>query len=261
MAGTERSTSRPITIDEWFSQVGRGNLQDFQDCFTADTGIALSLLGRAGDRLLVSSKDKWFCSFSKTHYEHRCNIGADCLIHRLIKRYESRLNYEATIASCDFGLTEFYVPVYHDNRLIAFWQGGGFTLSDRYRADMLSRKFDVLVLDPDELKRFVRRLVATTRLLNVRPGAGVAQSDGLRSAAVFADKLTRREREVAELVCHGMSNREVAQQLVLSEKTIKSHMNNILSKLGVRDRTQLVFEFNNRHDSDRIPSGPSRMSA
>lgn len=281
MASAERAVGRPITIDEWFALIGKGSLQDFQDCFTAETGIALSLIGRAGDRLLVSSKDKWFCSFSKTHFAHHCNIDADHLIHGLIKRYEARRDFEPTVASCDFGLTEFYLPVYYDSRLIAFWQGGGFTLSDQYRAEMLARKFDVVVIQPEELKRCIRRLVATTRLLNVRPSAAISATDVSRSAAVFDERLTRREREVAELVCHGMSNREVAQQLFLFEKTIKSHMSNILSKLGVRDRAQLVFEFNNRYnaavadgavrpgsdaarrvgDASRRGSGPKRMTA
>jgi DNA-binding NarL/FixJ family response regulator len=55
------------------------------------------------------------------------------------------------------------------------------------------------------------------------------------------DELTDREREVLELVAEGHSNKEVARHLYLSEKTIKHHMTNILSKLQVRNRVEAAL--------------------
>ena len=52
--------------------------------------------------------------------------------------------------------------------------------------------------------------------------------------------LTAREREIAELVADGRTNREVAEQLVLSAKTIEAHLRNIYAKLGVRSRVELA---------------------
>ncbi|MEV6328789.1 response regulator transcription factor [Streptomyces sp. NPDC051909] len=54
------------------------------------------------------------------------------------------------------------------------------------------------------------------------------------------DSLTAREQEIFELIATGMSNQEVAQSLVLSEKTVKFHVSNLLRKLGVRNRTQAI---------------------
>lgn len=53
--------------------------------------------------------------------------------------------------------------------------------------------------------------------------------------------LTEREKEVIELLCKGNSNSEIASALSISEGTVKFHVNNILSKLGVKDRTQAVI--------------------
>ena len=50
------------------------------------------------------------------------------------------------------------------------------------------------------------------------------------------DPLTARETQVLALVCEGMTNREIAEELVVSPKTVENHVNHILSKLGVANR-------------------------
>jgi DNA-binding CsgD family transcriptional regulator len=62
----------------------------------------------------------------------------------------------------------------------------------------------------------------------------------LERAIVAGDPLTGREREIAELVCAGLTNRAIADQLVLSERTVEGHMRSMLAKLQLTNRTELA---------------------
>jgi DNA-binding NarL/FixJ family response regulator len=59
-------------------------------------------------------------------------------------------------------------------------------------------------------------------------------------------ELTPREQEILQLIAQGSSNREIAQSLYISEKTVKNHITNLLARLGLRDRTQAAIYFHER---------------
>ncbi len=99
---------------------------------------------------------------------------------------------------------------------------------------------------PEELLAAIRVVAAGEALL--APAATrhlvdefVSRPSPGRPDVRLADELTGREREVLLLVAQGLSNAEIAGRLVVSPATAKTHVSRILTKLGLRDRAQLVI--------------------
>jgi NarL family two-component system response regulator LiaR len=95
-------------------------------------------------------------------------------------------------------------------------------------------------LSAEELAAAVRKAAVGEAVLHPRVASRVIKElQGLRSEKVNPfTELSERELEVLKLIADGMSNAEIAAKLVLSEKTVKGHVSNILSKLHLADRTQ-----------------------
>jgi DNA-binding NarL/FixJ family response regulator len=106
----------------------------------------------------------------------------------------------------------------------------GFLVKDTDAAELLHAIRVVAGGDALLSPRVTRRLVSefATRTRDLRPNPGL-------------DRLTPREREVATLVATGLSNDEIAKRLYLSPSTAKTHAARAMTKLGVRDRAQLVI--------------------
>jgi len=85
------------------------------------------------------------------------------------------------------------------------------------------------------------------------PEATQALIDLSMKGAAVGDDLTDREREVLSWMVAGLSNPEIADRLVISRGTVKFHVSNILSKLGVSSRTEAVSLALQQHLIDRIP--------
>ncbi|WP_348519335.1 LuxR C-terminal-related transcriptional regulator [Blastococcus sp. TF02-09] len=90
-----------------------------------------------------------------------------------------------------------------------------------------------------ELARAARR--EADRLEMPGPAAAAVRLvDAVTAAGRAADPLTGREREIAELVAAALTNRQIAERLVLSERTVESHVRSILAKLGAANRTEIA---------------------
>jgi DNA-binding NarL/FixJ family response regulator len=95
----------------------------------------------------------------------------------------------------------------------------------------------------DELVGAVRKAARGEATLHPHVAARLAQELHGAPAGTrwLYDTLSEREREVLGLIATGLTNAQIAKRLVISERTVKSHVNNILSKLQVADRTQAAI--------------------
>jgi DNA-binding NarL/FixJ family response regulator len=102
-------------------------------------------------------------------------------------------------------------------------------------------------VEPEELIAAIRVVAGGESLLSPRATRTLIERflaqprDGAPGAAdTTLDALTEREREIVALVAHGLSNDDIAARLYLSPLTAKTHVNRAMTKLGARDRAQLV---------------------
>lgn len=93
---------------------------------------------------------------------------------------------------------------------------------------------------PDELIQAIHVVAQGDSLLFPQAVRRLVVTQGKRGSALTA-KLTEREAEVLRLMAAGLSNPEIAERLVLGLETVKTHVSNVLNKLGARDRTQAVI--------------------
>ena len=116
----------------------------------------------------------------------------------------------------------------------------GFLLKDAQPADLLSAIRAVGSGDAVVAPSITRRLLDTyAHRLGTQGSDDPAERLGPVQREQL-EQLTAREREVLLLVARSMSNAEIAERLVLSEATVKSHVGRILAKLDLRDRVQIV---------------------
>jgi NarL family two-component system response regulator LiaR len=92
--------------------------------------------------------------------------------------------------------------------------------------------------EPQDVARAVRAAHAGEAVLDPVVAARLVETLAAEDGQEPLDRLTPREREVLVLIGRGFSNKRIAGELALSEKTVKTHVGHVLAKLGVTDRTQ-----------------------
>lgn len=97
-------------------------------------------------------------------------------------------------------------------------------------------------ISPEDLAHAIRAAQRNEAVLHPEVAAKLMQEfSAPKSHEAPVEQLTPREMDVLRLVAKGMSNKEIADKLIISEKTTKTHISNILSKLHLADRTQVAI--------------------
>ena len=128
-------------------------------------------------------------------------------------------------------------------------QVGDFTLGRTTQHSPVYVNLRLLISDPAALQRAARVMLDEVRAIcapmDARPA--LARAERIRAGIALVDKpvgtrkafpagLTAREVEVIRLVAAGLTNREIADDLVISEKTVARHLNNMFTRLGLANR-------------------------
>jgi len=93
-----------------------------------------------------------------------------------------------------------------------------------------------VVLPPDLTAQVVAELKRTREQVSIQP-----EKKMINNSPEIPEELTDREYEVLKQLGYGLSNKEIADQLFITEGTVKNHVSNIITKLGLRDRTQAAI--------------------
>jgi NarL family two-component system response regulator LiaR len=96
-------------------------------------------------------------------------------------------------------------------------------------------------VQPQELARAIRLADAGETLIDPAVAARIVEAVTDGDGAQPDQALTPREQEVLDLIARGFSNKRIARELGVAEKTVKTHVSHVLAKLGVSDRTQAAL--------------------
>ncbi|HEY7849235.1 MAG TPA: AAA family ATPase [Ktedonobacterales bacterium] len=128
--------------------------------------------------------------------------------------------------------------------LCALAMAGGRERDAERESSMRATVAALALTIPDPTMRATYLASATALLPAQQPDAmpliAASPSRAARRATESPGGLTAREREVATLVAHGLANRAIAEQLVIGERTVETHITNILGKLGFTNRAQIA---------------------
>lgn len=94
-------------------------------------------------------------------------------------------------------------------------------------------------IEPDELRNSIKKVMNGNKVFPTKIEEKVDEQINTKKSNL--EELSNRENEVLELLAQGMSNRDIAEELYISEKTVKNHVSSILRKFSVNDRTQAVI--------------------
>ena len=226
-------------VTQWLEFVGKDKLQTFQDNFAETYEVSMIFVDLNGQPLTVGSKNNLFCFTIEKEHAVRCqeNFQMD---------RESMLQGKPFSHVCPFGMACLYVPVYFNNRLAAFAAVGGLAYTNSLISENLKERFHIATYSKEKADEIITLLDSMLRLLNMnlfRSDNQTPKKENLLPVRMQDDRISRREYEIIRLLCKGYSNKQIAQQLYISEPTVKTHISNILAKLNLHGRMQIIARY------------------
>jgi DNA-binding CsgD family transcriptional regulator/ligand-binding sensor protein len=230
-----------FTAKDWLSVIGKERLQAFQDVFAHNNDIGVGIWSLDGKKITIPAKVSLLC-----HAMVQKNYQA-CLAEHTEAR--DKIVERGTLQefTCYTGISYYFCPIFWNNELVAFGNIGGVAYPDSMLSEKLREKYHVQVLERQRFLEIAQVFMETFALLNI-------DYDKLRKKAtvkgdvggnVLDSRLSNREIQIVELICKGLSNKAIAENLYITEKTVKTHVSNILTKLDMKDRRQVIVYYAN----------------
>jgi DNA-binding CsgD family transcriptional regulator len=232
---------KKFTTQDWLNFIGKEKIQTFQDYFTRVHGFSLGFFDLAGKPITVEASSSLFCYSMMQKQQKRCKQEQEQALESV------RESGKAALFNCYSGLNFFMCPVYFNKQMIAFAYGGGVAYGTEDISDALREKYQIPVISEHKLMTIIDLLEQIMGMSNIDAENAIKvleASDETKAVGnILDEKLSKREAEVAKLICLGLSNRKIADKLFISEKTVKTHVSNILGKLDSKDRMQLIVDY------------------
>jgi len=172
-----------------------------------------------------------------------------CLLEHLLQRAEAEKRIGSVIEILTLQSIAFQAQDKVDQALAALERALYLAEPEGYMRTFIDEGEPMVTLlrlaaSRDIAKKYVKKLLASfqrsTPSVEFKPK--VLSADGTVASSSLVEPLSERELEVLRLIVDGMSNREIAEKLVIGEGTVKTHINNIYSKLDVKSRTQAIAQ-------------------
>lgn len=224
---------------KWLNTMGKRKIQSFQDSFAELFNISLGIISIDNKSLTVWSNSSLFCNYIMKNNNERCKNEKKNIIDNVLKKREA-IKY-----SCYMGITYFACPIFCNNDIVAICIGGGICLEENKALFENKATQNISRLSENKLNDIIKMLENTFNLLNINedmiPEKDNIKYENRKELFFLENKLSLREIEVVHQINAGLSNKEISAELNISEKTVKTHITNILRKLNMKDRLQVVI--------------------
>lgn len=228
-----------LNCEEWIKTKGKRKIQSFQDSFADLFNISLGMMSLDGKALTVWSNSSLICHYISSNNQERCKREKKSIIDYVLKKGQT-IKY-----TCYMGITYFACPIFCDNSMVAIYLGGGICLEEN--RSLVSNKLieNIPLLNDAKLDDYIKLLENVFNLLNVNENKKIKNENKKeeikKEVLLLKNKLTLREIEIVNKINTGLSNKEISQELNISEKTVKTHVTSILRKLNMKDRLQIII--------------------
>lgn len=241
------------TATKWLQLIDKDKLQSFQDNFARAHGVSMVFYDLKGHPVTVCSQASLFCHAISQKNHTRC------LENRENDRLSVIESEKPLLHICPFGISCIYVPIFFKDTPVAYAMISGFTYTTGSFPETLRQRYHVPEYPKDKAIAIMELLNSVLKLLDMNtsvllPNGEQGYENG-RNQRSRDDRISKRESEIVQLVCKGLTNRAIGEQLSISETTVKTHISNILAKLNLKDRMQIIVHYYQKNQDSDASSG------